>query len=75
MDETLREQVALFRYGVISELVARTLAPGEKEKLLTEIAGKEWTIPGSGRTHVGRSTARDWVGLLALARAPTRVGL
>ena len=63
MDETLREQVALFRYGVISELVARTLAPGEKEKLLTEIAGKEWTIPGSGRTHVGRSTARDWVGL------------
>ncbi len=63
MDDTLREQVALFRYGVISELVTRTLAPGEKETLLTAIAGKEWTIPGSGRTHVGRSTARDWVGL------------
>lgn len=63
MDETLREQVALFRYGVISELVTRTLAPGEKETLLTAIAGKDWTIPGSGRTHVGRSTARDWVGL------------
>lgn len=63
MDETLREHVALFRYGVISELVTRTLAPGEKETLLTAIAGKDWTIPGSGRTHVGRSTARDWVGL------------
>ena len=63
MDDTLREQVALFRYGVISELLTRTLAPGEKEKLLTAIAGKEWTIPGSIRTHVGRSTARDWVGL------------
>ncbi len=63
MDDTLREQVALFRYGVISELVTRTLAPGEKEKLLTAIAGKEWTIPGSSRAHVGRSTARDWMGL------------
>ena len=61
MDETLREQLALFRYGVISELVTRTLAPGEKETLLAGIAGKEWAIPGSSRTHVGRSTARDWV--------------
>lgn len=63
MDDALREQVALFRYGVISELVTRTLAPGEKETLLAGIARKEWTIPGSSRTHVGRSTARDWVGL------------
>jgi transposase InsO family protein len=63
MDETLREQVALFRYGVISDLVTRTLAPGEKETLLTAIAAKEWTIPGTGRTHVGRSTARDWAEL------------
>ena len=63
MDDTLREQVALFRYGVISELVTRTLAPGAKETLLAAIAAKEWTIPGSRRTHVGRSTARDWVGL------------
>lgn len=30
MDETLREVIALFRYGVISELVSRPLAPGEK---------------------------------------------
>jgi transposase InsO family protein len=63
MDDTLREQVALFRYGVISELVTRTLAPGEKETLLSAIAAKEWTIPGSSRSHVGRSTARDWAGL------------
>lgn len=63
MDETLREQLALFRYGAISRLVSGPLAPGEKEKLLGEIAEKEWTIPGSSRTQVGRSTARDWVEL------------
>ena len=64
MDETLREQVALFRSGDISSLVPRPRAPGETETLLAASAAKEWTIvPGSGRAHVGRSTARDWVGL------------
>jgi transposase InsO family protein len=63
MDETLREQIALFRYGVISELVSRPLAPGEKERLLQGIAEREWTIPGTAQTRIGRTTARDWVGL------------
>ena len=30
MDETLREQIALFRFGVISPLVSQPLAPGEQ---------------------------------------------
>jgi transposase InsO family protein len=63
MDETEREQIALFRYGVISELVSRPLAPGEKEKLLTAIAAKTWTLPGSLRTQIGRTTVRDWIEL------------
>ena len=63
MDEDLREQIALFRYGVISELVSRPLAAGEKEMLLAGIAAKSWVIPGSERTHIGRATARDWVTL------------
>lgn len=61
MDETLREQIALFRYGVIAELLGRTPAPREKEKLLCAIAEKEWTIPGSPRTRIGRTTVRDWL--------------
>ncbi len=61
MDETQREAVALFRYGVISDLVSRELAAGEKERLLLEIAAKEWSVPGSGNRHIGRSTARDWM--------------
>ncbi len=63
MDETQREQIALFRYGVISELVNRTLAPREKEKLLAAIAAKSWSLPGSRRTQIGRTTVRDWIEL------------
>jgi putative transposase len=63
MDETQREQVALFRYGVISELVNRPLAPREKEKLLAAIAAKTWVLPGSQRTQIGRTTVRDWIEL------------
>lgn len=63
MEETQREQVALFRYGVISELVNRPLAPREKEKLLAGIAAKTWALPGSPRTQIGRSTVRDWIEL------------
>lgn len=61
MDETLREAIALFRYGVISEMVSRPLAPGEKSGLLRRITEQEWTIPGTFRSTIGRSTANDWV--------------
>ncbi len=63
MDEDLREKIALFRYGVLAELVGRTPAPREKEKLLCAIAGKEWDIPSSPRTRIGRTTVRDWIEL------------
>jgi len=61
MDENLTERVALFRYGVIAELVSGPLAPGELERALTRLSEKQWAIPGTHRTHVGRSTIRDWV--------------
>ena len=61
MDDELRERIAVFRHGVIRDLVAGPLAPGEKERLLAEITEREWTIPGTSRRRVGRSTARDWM--------------
>lgn len=63
MDETLREQIALFRYGVIAELVSRPLAPREKEKMLGAIADRAWNVPGGERTRIGRTTVRDWIEL------------
>jgi putative transposase len=60
MEDELCERIAVFRYGVIRDLVSGLLAPGDKERLLAEIASREWQIPGSQRTRVARSTARDW---------------
>jgi putative transposase len=61
MDEKLREQIALFRYGVIAELVHRP--PGERGlyPLLEEKAAREYQIPGSRRRHVAEETIRDWL--------------
>jgi transposase InsO family protein len=60
MNEDLREQIAVFRYGVIRDLVSGPLAPGEKERLLAAIADRQWQIPGSRRGRIARSTAREW---------------
>ncbi len=66
MDEKQAETIAVFRYGVLRDLVSRPMAPGEKEQLLAQIASHEWTIPGTTRRHIGRSTARDWLTLYEL---------
>ncbi|MBC8422836.1 DDE-type integrase/transposase/recombinase [bacterium] len=60
MDEKQREEIAVFRYGVVTELVAGPLAPGEKEKILNRQAARRWTIPYSDRGTIGRTTIRDW---------------
>jgi transposase InsO family protein len=61
MDEKLREQIALFRYGVIADLVHRS--PGERGllPLLKQKAAREFQIPGSHRNHVAEETMRDWL--------------
>lgn len=66
MNETRREEIALFRYGVIRDLVSRPVAPGKKEHLLAQIAARDWSIPGTRRRRIGRTTARDWLTLYEL---------
>lgn len=60
-DEKKEEQIALFRYGLIADLVHR----GEGEKglypLLREKAERVYEIPGSRRTRVAAETIRDWL--------------
>jgi transposase InsO family protein len=60
MNEEKREAIALFRYGVVAELVNGPLAPGERAKITDRLVSREWTIPGTTRTTLGRSTIRDW---------------
>jgi len=55
------QEVALFRFGVIADLVH--LPPGTKGlySKFREKAGKEYVIPGSRRTTVAQETIRDWL--------------
>ena len=54
-------EVALFRYGLIADLVR--LEPGSKGlyALIEQKAAGEYTIPGSTRTRVAAETLRDWL--------------
>lgn len=61
MEKELAERIALFRFGVIATLVDRHLSRGERERILGEITGGVWQIPGSSRTSVARSTVLKWV--------------
>jgi transposase InsO family protein len=61
-DETKRvEEVALFRYGLIADVVH--LRPGDKGlyRRLLEKAEGDYRIPGSTRTRVAAETLRDWL--------------
>jgi len=57
----LPEQIALFRYGVISDFV--NLPPGTKGlyALIRKKAERRHIIPGSRRTRVAEETIRSWL--------------
>ena len=59
--EKFRDDVALFRYGVVSELLRCAPATPEYRAKLAELSQQTWAIPGSTRTRVARQTIRDWV--------------
>jgi putative transposase len=62
MTEDEKKEVALFRYGVISELVnTRGLSRGEQEELIRERCDRKWVIPGSMRSRLSRSCILSWV--------------
>ena len=59
----LRHAIALFRYGLIADLVH--LPPGTKGlyQQLEAKAAREYSIPGTSRTRVATETLRDWLRL------------
>ena len=60
-DQELRKAVALFRYGLIADVLR--LPPGSREirRTLHEKAQRTYTIPGTRRTRVALETMRDWL--------------
>ena len=62
MEQQMKEQMAMFRFGVIATLVnRRNLSWGEREAIIKEITEKQWDIPGCGRSRIGRSTVLRWL--------------
>jgi len=62
MNEELKKRIAVFRFGVIGELVGRKdLSWGERERVIRALSERQWEIPGSGRTGVSRTTIHEWL--------------
>lgn len=62
MDEEKKKQVAIFRFGVISDFVSPTrLGWGERARLLQEKCARQWQIPFSTRTRLSPATIRSWI--------------
>jgi putative transposase len=62
MDEEKKKQVAIFRFGVISDFVSPArLDRGERTRLLREKCAREWQIPFSGRTRLSPATILSWI--------------
>jgi len=62
-DDELRKAVALFRYGLIADVLR--LPPGSRDirRALREKAQRTYVIPGTRRSHVAVETMRDWLAL------------
>jgi putative transposase len=56
-----RQRIALFRYGVIAELLHRPPEAKGLYKHLAEKAARDYTIPGTARTRIAAETIRDWL--------------
>jgi len=60
-DSDHRQAVALFRYGLIADLVRLEAGSKGLYALIEQKAAGEYTIPGSTRTRVAAETLRDWL--------------
>ncbi|OGW17935.1 MAG: hypothetical protein A3G93_08975 [Nitrospinae bacterium RIFCSPLOWO2_12_FULL_45_22] len=61
MDEKKQDDIALFRFGVISEFFSREFCPGEKSALLREKVSQTYSLPHSARTSIASATLKDWM--------------
>lgn len=59
--DDLATEIALFRYGLIAQLVHTPPDRGHQEALLREIASHTYPIPGSKRTRVSLTTLRRYL--------------
>ena len=61
MDETKRDQIALFKYQVIAPLLSITPGGGRLRKAMRQLALNVWDIPYSDRTTIAWPTIEEWL--------------
>ena len=59
--DDLDTEIALFRYGLIAQLIHDPPSSGGQQALLRAIAAKSYRIPGSTRTQVSTTTLRRYL--------------
>ena len=60
-DDDLRQEIALFRYGVIADLVHLPVGTPGTGATMRAKAGRSYVIPGTTRTRVAAETMRHWI--------------
>ncbi|PFP15352.1 integrase [Bacillus sp. AFS073361] len=63
MDEKLRNDIALFRFGLIAEIVTREIPKGEQAQRLRNIAANEHLNPYGEKQKVGLRTLERYIQL------------
>ena len=60
-DDDLRQQIALFRYSVIADLVHLPVGAPGAGAMMRAKAEQTYSIPGTTRTRVAAETMRHWI--------------
>lgn len=61
LDDETREKIALFRYGLIGDLIHRPAGEKGLYALLAHKAAQSYEIPGTLRSRVATETIRGWL--------------
>ena len=60
-DTDLRQRIALFRHGLISQLIALEARSRERQQRMAVLGAQQHAIPGTGRQRVAEGTLREWI--------------
>jgi len=61
MTEDEKMQVAVFRFGIISDFVTGSeMSRTEKKRLMGDKCGRKWRIPFSEKTRISKGTIQRW---------------
>jgi|GEM_PF-704138 len=74
MDVHQKEQVAAFRYSVISDFISNVgMGRAERKRVISEKCERKWQIPFSRKTTISKQTIRHWIRLYKLYGLPSLI--